>query len=139
MSHTVHSGLYWKEGKPALMIDMYFLRFHEVFCFSWSVLLQNNLSNRVILVSFPTVLKYSMCWLSQLNESEFIYKLLCSDFFNFFVPALFCLKHTTLFVEGKTWTVWFNTIKNSLLKICFQYMWNPSFFSCLCKESFSFS
>lgn len=54
-------------------------------------ILYNSLSNEVVLQSFPTVLKYSMCWLSQLNGSEFIYKLLCFAFFFFtslFLPSL---------------------------------------------------
>lgn len=106
MSHFVHSGQNVRQGrKPSPNGWCIF------FMFSQGILAQlvwfsyNSLSNGVILLSFPTVLKYSMCWLSQLNESEFIYKLLCFDFFffSFLCSSLLCLKDRKLFVEGKTY------------------------------------
>lgn len=97
----------YRGGKPVLMADRYFLWFHKVFCLCWSgfyTTALDILSNEVVLQSFPTVLKYSMCWLSQLNESEFIYKSLCFAIFFFsslFHPSL--SKTHKLFVEGKTY------------------------------------
>lgn len=141
MSHFVHSGQNVPQGrKPSPNVWCIFFTFSQgilaqLVCFSY-----NSLSNGVILLSFPKVLKYSMCWLSQLNESEFIYKLLCFDFFFFLFlcSSLLCLKDRKLFVEGKHINSVMEYNKEQLVKNVLLVYVEPKLFlflSCLATQS----